>query len=190
METVTLHKESKAPLKNKNTLFFKPMIQKKLSVGSANDSYEVEANQDKCGSNLHTEKHLLAHEFTHKMQQNTGIGRKLQKTENIGLCIKSVFGGEVRFNGLNSSELNNIAVINEDDNSGLTRSLVNDVWYNCDGFWQRGRADWFKIPDHCKVNVYGGLSYDTCCNFIASLIKSPPKWVNDDLDSSKSNPFL
>ncbi|MBB4804823.1 hypothetical protein HNP38_000095 [Chryseobacterium defluvii] len=45
METAALQKEPKTPLKNKNTSFFKPAVQKKLSVGSADDSYETEADR-------------------------------------------------------------------------------------------------------------------------------------------------
>lgn len=45
METANLQKEQKTVSKKKNSTFFKPVIQKKLSVGSANDSYEVEADQ-------------------------------------------------------------------------------------------------------------------------------------------------
>ncbi|GAA4160172.1 hypothetical protein GCM10022217_23840 [Chryseobacterium ginsenosidimutans] len=45
METANLQKEQKTSSKKKNSTFFKPAIQKKLSVGSANDSYEVEADQ-------------------------------------------------------------------------------------------------------------------------------------------------
>ncbi|MCI3939202.1 DUF4157 domain-containing protein [Chryseobacterium aahli] len=45
METIILQKEQKISSKKNNTPFFKPIIQKKLSVGSANDSYEVEADR-------------------------------------------------------------------------------------------------------------------------------------------------
>ncbi|WBV50734.1 eCIS core domain-containing protein [Chryseobacterium gambrini] len=45
MEAVNLQREQKQTSKKNNSTFFKPAIQKKLSVGSANDSYEVEADQ-------------------------------------------------------------------------------------------------------------------------------------------------
>lgn len=45
METLKAQKEQKIQSKKNNSIFFKPVIQKKLSVGSANDSYEVEADQ-------------------------------------------------------------------------------------------------------------------------------------------------
>ncbi|UFH33150.1 DUF4157 domain-containing protein [Chryseobacterium sp. C-71] len=45
METLKTQKEQKTQSKKNHTSFFKPVIQKKLSVGSANDSYEVEADQ-------------------------------------------------------------------------------------------------------------------------------------------------
>ena len=45
METLKAQKEQKIQPKKNNASFFKPAIQKKLSVGSANDSYEVEADQ-------------------------------------------------------------------------------------------------------------------------------------------------
>jgi hypothetical protein len=45
MEAANLQKEQKQASKKNNSTFFKPAIQKKLSVGSANDSYEVEADQ-------------------------------------------------------------------------------------------------------------------------------------------------
>jgi hypothetical protein len=44
METLKSQKEQKIQPKKSNANFFKPAIQKKLSVGSANDSYEVEAD--------------------------------------------------------------------------------------------------------------------------------------------------
>lgn len=44
METANLQKEQKQSSKKNNSTFFKPIIQKKLSVGSANDSYEIEAD--------------------------------------------------------------------------------------------------------------------------------------------------
>ena len=45
METLKTQKEQQTQSKKNNTGFFKPVVQKKLSVGSANDSYEVEADQ-------------------------------------------------------------------------------------------------------------------------------------------------
>ncbi|WP_428070439.1 DUF4157 domain-containing protein [Chryseobacterium gambrini] len=45
MEAVNLQREQKQTSKKNNSTFFKPAIQKKLSVGSANDSYEVEADK-------------------------------------------------------------------------------------------------------------------------------------------------
>lgn len=45
METLKAQKEQKIQSKKNNSSFFKSVIQKKLSVGSANDSYEVEADQ-------------------------------------------------------------------------------------------------------------------------------------------------
>jgi len=145
-------------------------------------------------------KHLLAHELTHTVQQG-GVGKKAQKKKNDetesapgGLCVKSFFGGEVKFNLLNSSELNNIAVINEDDNAGLVQPPVNGVTYDCDGFWYRGISRWFKIPDHCKVDVFSSPSsisgfYTSCCNIAAGIFRSPPAWTDDQLDNTKSNPF-
>ena len=150
---------------------------------------DIYFNEGKYSPNSDSGKHLLAHELTHTVQQSGGIGRKVQKRETTGLCIKSFFGGEVRFNGLSSIELSNIAVINEGDFGGLTRPVLNGVWYNCDGYWYRGNTNWFKIGNHCKVNVYRGLGYDYCCNFAASLVKPDPQWVNDGLDETKSNPF-
>jgi hypothetical protein len=38
------HKESQPKVANANTPFFSPMVQKKMSIGSANDAYEVEAD--------------------------------------------------------------------------------------------------------------------------------------------------
>ncbi len=43
LETILKHNNSSFPQQKKNN-FFKPTIQKKLSIGSANDSYEVEAD--------------------------------------------------------------------------------------------------------------------------------------------------
>ncbi|CAD7797916.1 hypothetical protein CHRY9390_00249 [Chryseobacterium aquaeductus] len=45
MEALKTQKEQQAQSKKNKAIFFKPSIQKKLSVGSANDSYEVEADQ-------------------------------------------------------------------------------------------------------------------------------------------------
>jgi len=45
METFINQKEQKIQPKKNNANFFKPTIQKKLNVGSANDSYEVEADK-------------------------------------------------------------------------------------------------------------------------------------------------
>ncbi|AUP79057.1 eCIS core domain-containing protein [Flavivirga eckloniae] len=151
---------------------------------------DIYFNQGKYSPNSDTGKHLLAHELTHTIQQRGGIGRKLQRS----LCIKSVFGGEVRFNGLSSSELSNIAVINEDDFGGVTTPPVNNRWYDCDGFWYNGFSDWFKIPDHCKVEVNSSPRtrsgfFSSCCNWAASFFKNGPSWVNHGLDETKTNPF-
>ena len=45
METLKTQKKQEIQPKKNDTNFFKPVIQKKLSVGSANDSHEVEADQ-------------------------------------------------------------------------------------------------------------------------------------------------
>ena len=45
METLKAQKEQATPSKKNNNGFFKPAVQKKLSVGSANDSYEIEADR-------------------------------------------------------------------------------------------------------------------------------------------------
>jgi len=45
METDNLQTEQKASSKKNNSTFFKAAIQKKLSIGSANDSYEMEADR-------------------------------------------------------------------------------------------------------------------------------------------------
>ncbi|REC49246.1 MULTISPECIES: DUF4157 domain-containing protein [Chryseobacterium] len=45
MEALNLQREQKQTSKKNNSTFFKPAIQKKLSIGSANDSYEVEADK-------------------------------------------------------------------------------------------------------------------------------------------------
>ncbi|MCI3939201.1 DUF4157 domain-containing protein [Chryseobacterium aahli] len=45
METLKAQKEQKIQPKKNNSSFFKPVIQKKLSVGSANDAYELEADR-------------------------------------------------------------------------------------------------------------------------------------------------
>ncbi len=44
METVTLHRKNKAQGAKTKTPFFKPVIQKKMSVGASNDAYEIEAD--------------------------------------------------------------------------------------------------------------------------------------------------
>lgn len=108
-----------------------------------------------------------------------------------GICLKSFFGGEVMFVGLGTAQLASLAVINEPDGGGLTRPVVNNVWYDCDGYWQRGRAQWFKIPDHCAAEVSGlqPLVYEQCCNLAAGLFKQGPHWSSDALDASKANPF-
>ncbi|MCF2219895.1 DUF4157 domain-containing protein [Chryseobacterium sp. PS-8] len=50
METLKAQKEQAAQSKKNNSTFFKPVIQKKLSVGSANDSYENQS--EKCNGNI------------------------------------------------------------------------------------------------------------------------------------------
>jgi len=114
-----------------------------------------------------------------------------QELTSQGLCIKSFFGGEVTFQGLSPSVLSDIAVINED--TGLVLRPVNNVTYDCDGFWYRFRTDWFKIPDHCSVTVNSSPAnpgfYSQCCNFTAGLFVNPPRWSTDNLDASKLNPF-
>lgn len=151
---------------------------------------DIYFNEGKYNPNSDSGKHLLAHELTHTVQQKDSAKRKVQRS----LCIKSVFGGEVKFNNLTTSELSNIAVINEDDFAGITTPPVNNRWYNCDGFWYNGFSDWFKIPDHCKVEVNASPRarrgfFSSCCNWAASLIKNGPNWSSDGLDSTKSNPF-
>ncbi|TVR83628.1 MAG: DUF4157 domain-containing protein [Rhodospirillales bacterium] len=98
------------------------------------------------------------------------------------------------FSGLPRVLLDDIAVINEEDDAGLTTPVDNDVWYDCDGFWYRHRAQWFKIPDHCRVEVTdltpAGARYERCCNLAASLLREGPHWSSDALDNSKRNPFL
>lgn len=108
-----------------------------------------------------------------------------------GICLKSFFGGEVMFVGLSTAELASIAVINEPDDGGLTRPVANNVWYDCDGFWQRGRTQWFKIPHHCAAEISGlqPFVYEQCCNLAAGLFWEGPHWSSDGLDASKANPF-
>ena len=154
---------------------------------------DIYFNEGKYNPSDNSGKHLLAHELTHTLQQN-GIQRKIQRQEEgSGLCLKSVFGGEVYFDGLTASELSRIAVINEGDNDGLTQPVVNGSWYNCDGIWIDGFSRWYKIPDHCKVKVYSitssGITRYKCCNAAAGLVIDGPRWSNDSLDDTKRNPF-
>lgn len=109
-------------------------------------------------------------------------------------CAKSVFGGEVMFSALPQVMLDDIAVINEADGGGLTSPVSNGVWYDCDGLWFRPESQWYKIPDHCAVEVTdltpARLTGLRCCNLTASLLKAGPRWSSDGLDESKQNPFL
>jgi hypothetical protein len=165
-----------------------------FTVGS-----DIYFNSGKYNPSSDSGKHLLAHELTHTVQQGGGLERKIQKNDTEeqtkdGLCIKSFFGGEVYFDTLSAADLSNIAVISEDDNGGVITPAVNGEWYNCDGFWYNGFTDWFKIPDHCKVEVASSPAvrsgfYSSCCNIAASLFKDGPHWSTDALDQTKTNPF-
>jgi len=108
-----------------------------------------------------------------------------------GLCIKSVFGGEITFSGLSTDVLSDIAVINE--GPGLVMRPVNNVAYDCDGFWYRFRSDWFKVPDHCGVNVSASPAnprfYSQCCNLAAGVFYDDPHWSTNSLAAGKRNPF-
>jgi hypothetical protein len=109
-----------------------------------------------------------------------------------GLCLKSFFGGELTFGGLSAGVLSDIAVINED--AGLTMSVANGTTYDADGFWYRFRpSQWFKVPDHCAVNVtappHTAGFYEQCCNLAASLAVDDPHWSTAALGADKRNPF-
>jgi len=108
-----------------------------------------------------------------------------------GPCIKGPFGGEITFRGLSTGVLSDIAVINE--GAGLVMQPTNNVTYDCDGFWYRFSSDWFKVPDHCAVNVRSSPAntsfYSQCCNLAASLFYDGPCWSTDSLAARKRNPF-
>jgi hypothetical protein len=158
-----------------------PQVQTKLKIGAVDDPAEREADR-------------VANQVMRmpaKSVQRQADGGPDHIDSVGGICLKSIFGGEVMFVGLSASELAGLAVINEDAGAGLTHPVVNNVWYDCDGFWLRGRAQWFKIPDHCAVEVSGlePLAYEQCCNAAASLWKEGPHWSSDALDPSKASPF-
>lgn len=206
-----------APMPHVRSILHGPRVQPRLKVGAVNDPAEAEADRmaeeamrmpelkPEIGSGpplisassgdtpvrrLCTE---CEEDINRKPAEETVRRQEEEKEENRSLCLKSFFGGEVMFSALSQAVLDEIAVINEDDNEGLTMPVVNDVWYDCDGFWYRPASQWFKIPNHCRVEITNltaaRVMYEHCCNLVASIFKDGPRWTSDHLDNTKRNPF-
>lgn len=195
-----------------------PAIQPKLKVGAVNDPAEAEADQmadrvmrmpEPVGGTSDLANPTLAtshgtppvqrmcddceDELQRKPAADT-VQRIEADLESDYPCFKSFLGGEVKFSALPQVMLDDIAVINEADDGGLTTEVENDVWYDCDGIWYRPESQWFKVPGHCAVTVTdltpARLTGLRCCNLAFSIALSPPRWVSDGLDDTKDNPFL
>lgn len=109
-----------------------------------------------------------------------------------GFCIRTPFPpGQLRFHGLNATQLADFAVMPE--SGSTTTTPVNGVWYDADGCWYRNhtpKTEWLKVPSHCDADVTlsGGVPvWESCCNIAASLYGGAVRWSGTG--HKAKNPF-
>jgi len=102
--------------------------------------------------------------------------------EGLAACFFNAFkAGCVKFVGCSSAQRKKFRVIPE---SGKSMSAPSNGW-NCsaDGFWAKGKKQWYKVPGYCHATVTcSGNSYSVkiCCNKCVDEVADRPKgWQPD-----------
>ena len=96
--------------------------------------------------------------------------------------------GSVRFVGFDQRELQEDFLIIPEEGLAMASPVADTTIEAVDGFWWRGRQQWFKIPDHCHTTIHktaGGMSSVPQCSQLGTRLQrlrggvAQPGWVDD-----------